>query len=536
LTRPEVEAACGGIFPGSPLPGLFLVVSTEDADAVRAAQCYLLKQRQGGFMIAAPAVDLVLDFFAAQLDEGGEQLILEHRAEVAMETTRGRRLGNETILLADLPWEAVDFFTRAHPLRGALAQATRLTGFVVGGANARPVAGSALSAASRWVAGAMDESTAREYTTAEEAEDEELLPEEAPDLDGDPVPSAQAYNALLERLQRLEADLPPRPPTPAPEAGRAAGAGLFVGAEAALSPEEMEQLRGLAGTAPRRTTTGLRQGAAPQPPDPVEGVLAESMLGALPPVDMEDPLAALTPQATLTQILAAQLRQNAVLMERLASHSTDPLHRALSGTGGGSGSDGSSVKGCVAREAFVKQIGDLLRVAKVTEAAALTELGLGETYPGLMKAYNERVPWNDQKLLGHIATIAAEGWDTAHRTKNEAVQGFCARMLMFTEQVALDGGRLPMAYLLAGYPDPSPAVFAPRKRSGLKAFSRLAAPSWVAANLAFLKDLDWMETRLANTAKGKPSPTAETPPPEGEEQEASRRRRRPGRGGANAST
>jgi hypothetical protein len=268
----------------------------------------------------------------------------------------------------------------------------------------------------------------------------------------------------------------------------------------------------------------------------VEGALAESLLGALPPLESEDPLATLTPGATLTQILAVQLRQNALLMERLASRSTDPLQQALAGTGGGSGSDGSSVKGCVAREAFLKQITDLLRVAKVTEAAALAELGLTEAHPGLMKSYNERVPWNDQKLLGHIATIAAEGWETGHRTKNEALQGFCARMLMFTEQVALDSGRLPMAYLLAGYPDPSPAVFAPRKRSGLKAFSRLAAPSWVAANLAFLKDLDWMETRLASTGKAKPSPSTDTTPPEGDEPEAPRRRRRPGRGGASAST
>ena len=121
----------------------------------------------------------------------------------------------------------------------------------------------------------------------------------------------------------------------------------------------------------------------------------------------------------------------------------------------------------------MKQISDLLRVAKVTEAAALAELGLSETTPSLMKIYNERVPWNDHKLLGHVATMAAEGWETAHRTSNDAMKGFCARLLMFSEQVALDSGRLPMAYLLSGYPDPSPAVFAQRKRSGLKAFSRL---------------------------------------------------------------
>ena len=184
----------------------------------------------------------------------------------------------------------------------------------------------------------MEDATAREYTTAEEGEgEEELLPGSRREEDGEPVPSAQAYAALLERLQRLEADLPPRPPPSAPGLGRGAGAGLFGAQEGALSPEEMEQLRGLAGAAPRRTTTGLRQGPAPQPGDPAETAFAESFLEALPPVEAEDPLAAMTPGATLTQILAAQLRQNAVLMERLAARPTDPLHQALAGSGNAAG-------------------------------------------------------------------------------------------------------------------------------------------------------------------------------------------------------
>ena len=566
LTRPEVETACRAIYAGAPLPGVYLQLNPGEEAGVRVAQCYLVRQRDGGFMVAAPAVESVQEHLSLQTDEEGGPVALEHAAVVAMETTRGRRLGDDTVLLLDLPWEAVGWFTRAHPLRGALALSTRLTGFVVGGANARPISAAALAAAQAWIAGAMEDLTAREYTTAEEGEEEELRPAldptggyelgasgllspdytagasrltrgaGEPQLDGEPMPTAQAYQELLDRLARLESERAAATGAPGLGLGRASAAGLFDGPAGALSPEELEHLRSLAGTAPRRTATGLRQGAAPRPEDPVEGALAESAMGALPALEVEDPLSALTPAATLSQILTAQLQQNALLMERLAARTTDPLQQVLSGSGGASGSDGSSVKGCVAREAVLKQITDLAKVAKVAETAALAELGLTDSTPGLMKSYIERIPWNDHKLLGHVAVMAASGWETGHRTGNVELQGFCSRLLLFSEQSALDNGRLPLAWLLGGYPEPSPAVFASRKRTTLKPFSRLSAPAWVAANLAYLRDLDWIETRMSSTAKGRQP----GPPEQAEEAEAEGprkpRRRGGGRGTPNTST
>ena len=40
-----------------------------------------------------------------------------------------------------------------------------------------------------------------------------------------------------------------------------------------------------------------------------------------------------------------------------------------------------------------------------------------------------------------------------------------------------------------------------KKRPGLEPFSRLCPPSWVSANVSYLRDLDYMETRLANVGK-----------------------------------
>ncbi|CAE7917886.1 unnamed protein product, partial [Symbiodinium necroappetens] len=61
---------------------------------------------------------------------------------------------------------------------------------------------------------------------------------------------------------------------------------------------------------------------------------------------------------------------------------------------------------------------------------------------------------------------------------------------------ALDSGKVQLAYLLAGFPDPSPVGLTHRRAPGLKTFFRLAAPQWLAANLAYLKDLDYAETRI----------------------------------------
>lgn len=79
--------------------------------------------------------------------------------------------------------------------------------------------------------------------------------------------------------------------------------------------------------------------------------------------------------------------------------------------------------------------------------------------------------------------------------------------MIFCEQTALDQGRLQLAWLLTGLPEPNAQMmFSHRHRPGLKPFARLAAPSWVSANLAYLKDLDDIEGRMTSLQKNKQSP------------------------------
>ena len=256
-----------------------------------------------------------------------------------------------------------------------------------------------------------------------------------------------------------------------------------------LSADDWATLRRLAGAAPTRTGRVEQV----QLPDPAAGLQLESEFEALPPADVVDPQVELPLTGTsMEMLLLASLRQNAVLLEKISgsSRSQDTIQHALGGPGSASDSS-SGIKGHLAREAFLKQVGDLKRVSRVVESNALLELGLSSSEPGLMKTYvSQRVPFAEHRMLGHVAAIAAAGWETGHRTDNEDVKGFCSRLLVFTEQAALDSGRLSLAWLLAGYPDPAPQMWQVRRAPGLKPFSRLCAPQWLAANLAYLKDLD----------------------------------------------
>ena len=252
----------------------------------------------------------------------------------------------------------------------------------------------------------------------------------------------------------------------------------------------------------------------------------ESQLEALPPAEVEDPA-----DSSLQAMLLAQMRQNALLLERLVNKSGDGIQDALAG--GASASDGSEgIKGHLARDAYVRQLSDLKTVATKVEANALTKLGMTTSEPGLMRSYLEkRVPLGDLKTLQYLRTMAAYGWETGYRSANRELQGFASRLLMFVEQSALDQGKLQLAYLMGGYPDPSPQGFAAREAPGLKSVSRLAQPQWLAANLAYLKDLDYAESRIAQlgTNRNRTLHQAETAEAETEEGEKPQRPRRPRR-------
>ena len=185
---------------------------------------------------------------------------------------------------------------------------------------------------------------------------------------------------------------------------------------------------------------------------------------------------------------------------------------------------------------YLKTIQDLPRVAEVARQNALQELGISRDKEDkdLMHLYVERrIPLAENKLLAHFAVLAAEGWSIAQSSNNHEMQGFLARMLFFVEQSALDG-KVDLGWLMAGFPEPNAHLhFSTKRVPGLKPFTRLASPLWVSANLAFLRDLDYLEGRIQTIGKPKGKfQSHTTDPDESPNQRENRSQRRERKGQA----
>lgn len=167
----------------------------------------------------------------------------------------------------------------------------------------------------------------------------------------------------------------------------------------------------------------------------------------------------------------------------------------------------------MAREAYLRAVQDLPRVAEVTRLNALRELGLPpsrEDCSLMMKYVERKMCLGDHRLLGQFAVMLAEAWSIGHVSQNEELMGLVSRMLYFVEQSALDGGRAQLGWLLAGWKDlPSHLFQSSKKRQSLQPFAALCSPTWVSGNLAYLKDLDYMESRLLAVNKTQKQPEAD---------------------------
>ena len=508
-TRADIEAAQVGLVPGRPLPMLFLLLGRgEEAGArSRVAQAVLLKTRENGFLVALPTPEIVVQFVEGLVGEDDEELVLSFRSSAEFETSRGRALGSLDVLLADFPWAGTEHFTRARSLRGAAEKELELSAFTSGGVNARPVPASLLRAAEDWIRTEMDLETAAEYHTGEEVAE----PDEPVEVEE--RPTRKKYAALQARLEAMEARArePLRPVVEAAPPGLRTGR-LFGAGAGELDETALDRLQRLAGPVPRRV-----KGPEPQP-TAQGGHFREAELEALAEPAAEDPFTDLVDSNPLHQILVAQLAQNKMLLERLApQRNLDAVSAAL-GSGGASGSgDSTGIKGCLARDAFLRQVQDLPRVAEVARQNALRELGLdpANEEPNLMKLYLERrVPLAGHRLLGHFAYLGASAWEVGQTTGNRELQGFAARLLIFAEQAAIDGGRLQLGWLMSGYAEPPPQLWSVQRRSSLKPFSSLAHPAWAAANIAYLRDLDFLETKMATINKDRSKEPKEDAPPE----------------------
>eukprot|EP00438_Fugacium_kawagutii_P010065 Skav222714 [mRNA] locus=scaffold1661:316303:318021:- [translate_table: standard] len=525
LTPALMEELGAGITDRTLPPILFQLGDAPDGSP-RWGLAHLVRCRANGFMIVIPASEEMKTILKAMVEAPVEALFYVGTVQVL--NVRGRVLGDGAAELVDLPWEAATQFIKQSSLRGQLQRQSAVVGLEIAGERCRPQPTSVQQLAEEWIVHVMDEDCAQEYITAAE---EELQPvgDEPPPLvepGREEEELAEDPQSLRERIKELEAQVlasktgikAPVAAAPPPPSMYGKTAGLFQAPRGqAVTAEDMQHLQVLAGTPPPRLGQHeTRRQLTPLGEVPLQdGLMAEMDKEVL---DHELGSWALGSGAkeasSLSQLLVTQVQQNSLLLQKVLQQSkpSDPILGALTGSDSGSANSSAGVKGCVAREAFCRTAKDLEMVSTVVRRNALAELGMdvAREDESVMRRYIERrIPLADHRLLCHVATLAAEGWAVAFQSKNQQMLGFLSILLMFVEQVALDQGKLQLGWLLTGLAEPNHQVhFGHAKRPGLKPFSRLASPLWVSANLAYLRDLDYLESRMDQVGNKKKTTSA----------------------------
>lgn len=510
---------------GASIPGVHVPIKGAELPDPNLFWAGLVRMRENGFMLVVPTEELV---HQAILDLQPADVVDEppvfFQGSVTLVNTRGRELGTVDAELVDLPWAYAPLLFPAMQFRGGLAAQFKVTGFSFRGTNGRPSRASSDALAEAWI-NEMDPATAQEYLSLEELPEGEESDGQAEAPTGqtepDVVSQLQARIIQLEGLLQNANQPNPRVLRSVGEPKAQSGApapkapGLFQGAQSSqLTPQDWARLQSLAGSPPPRVAGVERR----RPDPPAVQKLQENLYADLEKEAVEDevslalkPLEGQLNESSLDpmqQMVLAQLRQNQLLLQKLIGNKPqDPVMRVLgsSGSDSGGGSSGGGVKGCLAREAFIHAIQDLPEVSRVVRRAALRELGLSSDREdgNLMRKYMERrIPLADHRLLAQFACLISEGWAVGYEAGNEQMLGTLGRMMIFVEQCALDSGRSQLAWLLTGLQDPPMHLFVShRKRPGLEPFSRLSSPAWVSGNLAYLKDLDYIEGRMNSIGK-----------------------------------
>eukprot|EP00438_Fugacium_kawagutii_P021738 Skav206695 [mRNA] locus=scaffold99:14926:17259:+ [translate_table: standard] len=490
---------------GKTLPTIILPSGAGDSSSVDSVTvAAVVHARLGGFMIVVPSDPAVHACLVGLELELGLEPAAFHPCSVPLMSSRGADLGYADVELVDLPWGAASAFFPSASLRSKFKQ-SQVNHVTVGVRVGSPVKEDVYTMAEQWINSEMNVLTAQEYQTAEEeavedpanfADAEVMDPQQEPTLEGQVEEDVEGMRQRIQQLeselrQRRQAEQVPRAAPPPPTA------------RPKTSP--MRQLVPL--------QTAEQDNILAELEKEVEEVAPGGPLDLVPAGQAADPM---------HQVLLTQLQQNAVLLRKLVGpkHS-DPIMGLLSSNDSGSGSgSGSSVRGCIAREAFIRTAADLEMMAQTARRNALTELGIEparEDGTLMLKYIERRMPIAEHKTIAMVAHICGHGWHRAFQSGNVEMMGILAKLLIFLEQASIDSGKLQLAWLLTGLQEPTwQILLSHRKQPGLQSFSRLASPAWIAANLGYLKELDFMETRLQalNKVPGGPSkPDPDEPRP-----------------------
>ena len=516
MNEENIRALWNAQTPTGPLPGLFLVLPAREDGTGQRVACHLVKIRSGGFMVIFPALSAVADFLEGQEAAAGIEPYALYEASTEMETSRGRRLGAESCLLADLVWDLAPLFIRAHSLRTASVEVHK---FMVGDTVGRPRRAEAIACADQWIHEVMDDDTAGDYVTGEsdalEAHEPELLP--ASGTEGVDLEAMQRRIHELEQM--LQSPGSPggavlRPVSKASAKSSPARGVLFGGTQTIPSEapvnDVISRLRAAAGAAPMRLAAHERALREGMPETNLNALQSEVGLEAVEDGEIESGLKDLVCCRSLAEAAAATDAANGSHGQTANCQISGPHHCCF---------------GWIHRRAKCGQ----LRCQRLLSSGGLSEVDVGPSkicadghgQCGLRAGPGGPPDWPRAHARVHREAIAPRrqpgvdpkrislglGLGDGLQAEQPGADGVACRGLVFTDQTAIDYGRTNLSWLLTTLPEPQyHVVQRNRQRSSLTPFSRLASPSWIGANVAFMKDLDFLETKIRSANTG-PKPT-----------------------------
>ena len=205
-------------------------------------------------------------------------------------------------------------------------------------------------------------------------------------------------------------------------------------------------------------------------------------------------------------------RQTAVLTAALGrgQRPGDQGLDVLLGGGDGGGSQGpiGGARGAAALEVLRNRLETRpdLFVTAVRKNMARA-LGTALDQPTDCEEYTRRHgTFGRHRDLGYVQMLVANVWNLLETDRVHAAHAAVSLLLVALEQTCLDD-RWDLGYLLTHRPDPPrETLIRQPDRSGLRPFSRLAEPQWVAAGIAYCKDVDAMAERRRKRDGGDPNP------------------------------
>ena len=284
---------------------------------------------------------------------------------------------------------------------------------------------------------------------------------------------------------------------------------------AGLTSEQLTALLGAAGRPPERLYDS-------RPPVPISASLpsdARASGSAAPPHSLPKGSAAGPRSAVPTlpisppdvsELLASLVQQNNTLLSAFVKQRGDQGGDLLDSEE----RSPSGMRGYQARQHFqasLKKDPDAVYASvrrRLAEAIEMEESALPSA--AMRTFFTNKVPLGNMKGLTHFCFAVAQLWEAAERNDVAAMKAQIALLAVYLEQVAVDGGRHQLGWLLTGLPNPP---FQLVQSHTLKAqddpVGYLGDPRWIAANLVYLKDVDYLEQRTRALTK---APAGDRPP------------------------